>query len=137
MIKVIVQPYEGYSVELQHFSTIFLRCVLANKNRPFNVHLFESWAKKIMAFFSIWFSMGVGCFYEELSIGFTAFGAAITACEELGLWRQSLVLLADATTVSAVNAVVLNAAISACGKGAGANETVRDCYFSVGYTHWK
>ena len=79
--------------------------------------------------------MGVGCFYKELSIGFTAFGAAITACEELGLWRQSLVLLADAITVDAVNAVVLNAAISACGKGAGATETVRECYFSVGYTH--
>lgn len=96
----------------------------------------ESWAKKkSWPFFPSAFSMGVGCFYKELSIGFTAFGAAITACEELGLWRQSLVLLADAITVAAVNAVVLNAAISACGKGAGANETVRECYFSVGYTH--
>lgn len=49
--------------------------------------------------------------------GITAFGAAITACEELGLWEQSLLLLARAQAARAVNVVVLNAAISACGKG--------------------
>eukprot|EP00913_Durusdinium_trenchii_P002922 g2709.t1 len=48
--------------------------------------------------------------------GITAFGAAITACEELGLWEQSLLLLARAQAARAVNVVVLNAAISACGK---------------------
>ena len=103
-------------MELQHFSTIFLRSILAKKNPPFNLR--ELGPKKNHGLkFPSAFSMGVGCFYKELSIGFTAFGAAITACEEWGLWRQSMVLLADAMTVDAVNAVVLNAAISACGKG--------------------